>query len=192
MRATANTGDHKRGQPQGLPLQHLAMSLFIAHYASPIGTLEITANDQFLLSILFLETERRPGTGQTPTPDISEPIILTINHLDAYFAGTLQHFDLPMALQGTAFQQKVWAELANIPYGQTISYLELARRLGDEKCIRAAGMANGRNPVTIFVPCHRVIGSSGQLVGYGGDLWRKAWLLRHEVEHGPKRTGELF
>lgn len=168
------------------------MSLFVAHYVSPIGTLEITANDQFLLSILFLETERRPGAGQIPTPEISEAITQTINHLDAYFTGTLQHFEMLMELKGTSFQQKVWTELTNIPYGQTISYLELARRLGDEKCIRAAGMANGQNPVSIFVPCHRVIGSDGKLVGYGGDLWRKAWLLRHELEHGPRRVGELF
>ena len=168
------------------------MPPYIAHYASPLGTLEIAADDHALLSILFLETQKRPGSGQALTPEISDVITLTMQHLDAYFAGTLQQFDLPMALQGTPFQQRVWAELTNIPYGQTISYLELARRLGDEKCIRAAGMANGRNPVSIFVPCHRVIGSNGQLVGYGGDLWRKAWLLRHELEHGPRRAGELF
>ena len=101
-------------------------------------------------------------------------------------------FDVPMNLEGTDFQKRVWAELTRIPYGDTITYLELARRLGDEKCIRAAGTANGKNPIPVIVPCHHVIGTSGKLVGYSGELWRKEWLLRHEAQYAPKKAGRLF
>lgn len=94
--------------------------------------------------------------------------------------------------EGTDFQKRVWTELTRIPYGDTISYLELARRLGDEKCIRAAGTANGKNPIPVIIPCHRVIGTSGKLVGYSGELWRKESLLRHEARYAPKKAGRLF
>jgi methylated-DNA-[protein]-cysteine S-methyltransferase len=100
--------------------------------------------------------------------------------LEAYFSGNLRDFNIPMHIEGTDFQRRVWKELLNIPYGQAISYLELARRLGDEKCIRAAARANGANPVVILIPCHRVIGSDGSLVGYGGGLDMKEFLLRLE------------
>jgi methylated-DNA-[protein]-cysteine S-methyltransferase len=100
--------------------------------------------------------------------------------LEAYFSGNLRDFNIPMHIEGTEFQRRVWKELQKIPYGQAISYLELARRLGDEKCIRAAARANGANPVIILIPCHRVIGSDGSLVGYGGGLDMKEFLLRLE------------
>jgi methylated-DNA-[protein]-cysteine S-methyltransferase len=100
--------------------------------------------------------------------------------LDAYFAGELVAFDVPLAVHGTEFQKRVWDQLVQIPYGETISYSELARRLGDLKLVRAVGLANGRNPISIIVPCHRVIGADGSLVGYGGGLERKQWLLEHE------------
>ncbi len=100
--------------------------------------------------------------------------------LDAYFSGNLRDFNIPMQVEGTDFQRRVWKELQKIPYGQAISYLELARRLGDEKCIRAAARANGANPISILIPCHRVIGSDGSLVGYGGGLDMKEFLLRLE------------
>ena len=100
--------------------------------------------------------------------------------LDAYFSGNLRDFNIPMHVEGTEFQRRVWKELQKIPYGQAISYLELARRLGDEKCIRAAARANGANPISILIPCHRVIGSDGSLVGYGGGLDMKEFLLRLE------------
>lgn len=93
------------------------------------------------------------------------------------------HFTVPLALEGSPFRLRVWEELQHIPYGKTISYRQLARRLGDVKCIRAAGSANGRNPVAIIVPCHRVIGSNGSLVGYAGGMERKKWLLEHENRH---------
>jgi methylated-DNA-[protein]-cysteine S-methyltransferase len=101
--------------------------------------------------------------------------------LDAYFAGELGAFDLDVDPQGTPFQRRVWDELRRIPFGETISYSELARRLGDPKLVRAVGVANGRNPISIVIPCHRVIGADGSLVGYGGGLERKRWLLEHEA-----------
>jgi len=109
-----------------------------------------------------------------------------IKQLDAYFAGKLVDFSLSIVQTGTNFQQTVWSELCNIPYGHTISYMELSKRIGNVKAIRAVGTANGSNNVSIIVPCHRVIGSNGSLVGYGGDLWRKKWLLDHEAKfaHG--------
>jgi methylated-DNA-[protein]-cysteine S-methyltransferase len=100
--------------------------------------------------------------------------------LEAYFSGNLRDFNIPMHVEGTEFQRRVWKELQKIPYGQAITYLELARRLGDEKCIRAAARATGANPVAILIPCHRVMGSDGSLVGYGGGLDMKEFLLRLE------------
>ncbi len=168
------------------------METFTAHYTSPVGTLELRADADVLQAVLFVDTERRPGPGQPPSAGQPPVLQLAARQLDEYFAGTRLYFDLPTSQRGTAFQEKVWAELTNIAFGETISYLELARRLGDEKCIRAAGMANGRNNLSILVPCHRVIGSNGQLIGYGGDLWRKKWLLQHEAGFAPKREGALF
>jgi methylated-DNA-[protein]-cysteine S-methyltransferase len=106
-----------------------------------------------------------------------------MQQLDEYFAGQRIEFDLQVTQTGTSFQQTVWNELCNIPYGKTISYLELSKRIGNVKAIRAVGTANGTNHVSIIVPCHRVIGSNGSLVGYGGDLWRKKWLLEHEAKY---------
>ena len=103
-----------------------------------------------------------------------------IRQLQAYFAGELENFDLPLGPQGTPFQQKVWNELCRIPYGQTISYGELAKRIGNPNASRAVGLANGSNPIPILIPCHRVIGSSGKLVGYGGGLELKRRLLELE------------
>ena len=100
--------------------------------------------------------------------------------LTAYFEGQLEEFSVPMRLTGTEFQNKVWSELMKIPFGKTISYTELALRLGDLKSIRAAGTANGKNNLPVLIPCHRVIGKNGSLVGFGGGLDRKHWLLRHE------------
>lgn len=168
------------------------METFTAHYTSPVGQLDLRSSAIALQAILFIDTERRPGPGPAPTAEQPDILRLTVQQLDEYFAGTRLYFDLPTAQQGTTFQKKVWAELANIPYGETISYRQLARRLGDEKCIRAAGLANGRNHLSILVPCHRVIGSNGDLIGYGGDLWRKRWLLQHEAGFAPRRVGELF
>lgn len=112
-----------------------------------------------------------------------------LEQLMNYFSGKLNSFDLPLNPEGTVFQQKVWAELIKIPYGETITYMELAVRLGDAKAIRAVGTANGRNPIAILIPCHRVIGAGNKLTGYAGGIWRKKLLLELEMKHNPnKRT----
>jgi methylated-DNA-[protein]-cysteine S-methyltransferase len=105
---------------------------------------------------------------------------LWVRQLDEYFSGNRKIFDLPLDLHGTEFQKKVWSELLKIPFGHKISYKELTLKIGDIKAIRAVAAANGANPVSIIVPCHRVIGSDGSLTGYAGGLWRKQWLLEHE------------
>ncbi len=122
----------------------------------------------------------RPAGGPEPR---SLPYLR--RQMEAYFAGNLRDFNIPMAPEGTDFQQRVWKELGRIPYGQAITYLDLARRLGDEKCIRAAARANGANPIAILIPCHRVIGSDGSLVGYAGGLDMKEYLLRLEGQLPP-------
>ena len=113
-------------------------------------------------------------------------MIQCVEQLIQYFQGERRQFELPIAQEGTAFQKEVWSELMQIPYGKTISYLELARKTGDSKATRAVANANGKNNVCIIVPCHRVIGSNKELVGYSGGLWRKKWMLEHEakIAHG--------
>ncbi len=147
---------------------------------SPVGTLGAAFNDQGKLTQLW---RLREGRGEwPPEPEGPEPKALGFlkRQLDSYFAGTLRDFNIPMEPSGTEFQMRVWKELQRIPYGQAISYLEMARRLGDEKCIRAAARANGANPISILIPCHRVIGSDGSLTGYGGGLDMKEALLQLE------------
>jgi methylated-DNA-[protein]-cysteine S-methyltransferase len=147
---------------------------------SPVGTLTLTASEGYLTAMSMDGQKHAPD----PVPDSRvDPAWFTeiIGQLDAYFAGALTQFDIPVKLDGTEFQRRVWSELQAIPYGETISYGELARRVGSPKASRAVGLANGRNPVTIIVPCHRVIGSNGKLTGYGGGLDRKTWLLDHEA-----------
>ncbi len=107
-----------------------------------------------------------------------------VEQFAAYFAGQLQRFDLPLAAKGTPFQQSVWRALCDIPYGETVSYLEIAQSIGNHKAVRAVGAANGRNPLSIIVPCHRVIGRSGQLTGYAGGIPIKRWLLALEQQNG--------
>lgn len=120
----------------------------------------------------------------TPLAGSSENhlIIKCMQQLQEYFDGKRTEFELPLQQEGSAFQQRVWTALNNIPYGRTISYLELSKRIGNAKAIRAVGTTNGKNTISIIVPCHRVIGSNGNLTGYGGDLWRKQWLLEHEAK----------
>ena len=113
----------------------------------------------------------------------------TVNQLQEYFDGKRTDFTFKLNLKGTDFQQKVWRELSKIPFGKTISYLDLAKKLGDPKVIRAAASANGKNPIWIVIPCHRVIGTDGSLTGYAGGLWRKKWLLEHE---NPSNQQSLF
>lgn len=109
-------------------------------------------------------------------------LIQCVEQLIQYFNGQRRIFELPLSQEGTPFQQEVWNELLTIPYAKTISYIQLAIRTGDPKATRAVASANGKNNIAIIVPCHRVIGSNGQLIGYGGGLWRKKWLLEHEMK----------
>jgi methylated-DNA-[protein]-cysteine S-methyltransferase len=149
---------------------------------SPIGELTLTAVGGVLTGVHMHEQRHLP---KIPVGYRRDDAGLThvVEQLDAYFAGELLDFDLPMRMYGTEFQRRVWASLCEIPYGETISYGELARWVGNPKASRAVGLANGRNPVAIVVPCHRVIGADGSLTGYGGGLDRKVWLLEHEAAH---------
>jgi methylated-DNA-[protein]-cysteine S-methyltransferase len=145
--------------------------------ATPLGDLGAAFDvGGKLVQLVRLHGATRP-VSDDPRPQ-SLPYLK--RQLEAYFSGNLRDFNIPMHIEGTEFQRRVWKELQRIPYGQAISYLELARRLGDEKCIRAAARANGANPISILIPCHRVIGSDGSLVGYGGGLDMKEFLLRLE------------
>ncbi|MDQ6831025.1 MAG: methylated-DNA--[protein]-cysteine S-methyltransferase [Gemmatimonadota bacterium] len=142
-----------------------------------VGDLLIVAEEDGLTEVLFdghpdLSWQRDSSPGS---------ILSTVRaQIESYFAGTRTTFDVPLAPRGTPFQQRVWNELRAIPYGTTITYGELARRVGDVKASRAVGAANGRNPIPIIVPCHRVVGTNGSLTGFGGGMARKLWLLRHE------------
>lgn len=142
---------------------------------SPVGRLTLVSNGAALSRVAF-EGERVAGV---PLGD--DDVLRTARaQLAEYFAGVRRSFDVPLAGEGTDFQRRVWAALTTLPYGQTCSYAGLAQRLGAPKAVRAVGRANGRNPLPIFVPCHRVIGADGSLTGFGGGLERKAWLLRLE------------
>jgi methylated-DNA-[protein]-cysteine S-methyltransferase len=153
------------------------------HVESPIGRLLLTS-DGTALTGLFTAPERKAYATEGWVQDAGiAPLAATARQLGEYFAGTRRDFDLPMRLDGTPFQQRVWRELVEIPYGATWSYGELATRIGNPRASRAVGLANGQNPISILVPCHRVIGADGSLTGYGGGLERKRWLLAHEGLH---------
>lgn len=154
------------------------------HIDSPIGRLLLAADEHGLRHVGF------PGDRQDAciAPDWRRGrrfLTQAIEQLQAYFAGERRDFDLALAANGTPFRHKVWDELVRIPYGETISYGELARRIRQPSASRAVGLANGANPIPIIVPCHRVIGSNGKLTGFGGGLPAKQWLLEHERRHAP-------
>jgi len=146
-------------------------------FTSPIGSLTIHAENGAITSVWMEDDENLPEH-----PDGSPPLDEARRQLEAYFAGELRDFALPLAPEGSEFQLRVWEELRAIPYGETISYGELARRVGDPGAVRAVGLANGKNPLPVIVPCHRVIGADGSLTGFGGGLDRKRRLL--ELESG--------
>jgi methylated-DNA-[protein]-cysteine S-methyltransferase len=146
---------------------------------SPIGSLLLVAGEGGLQSILFVHGRHAVKTDPAWIPDPA-PLQETVRQLRAYFAGELEDFDLALAPEGTPFQRGVWQKLCDIPFGETISYGELARRVGNPKASRAVGLANGQNPIPIVIPCHRVIGSNGKLTGYGGGLPIKEKLLALE------------
>ncbi|HKC48544.1 MAG TPA: methylated-DNA--[protein]-cysteine S-methyltransferase [Myxococcales bacterium] len=147
--------------------------------SSPVGNLVLTASETGLTGVYFSPHPLSPSP-VVSSPPTQEVLDWTEEQLKEYFAGMRTTFDLPLEPSGTAFQLNVWQLLRTIPYGVTTSYGELARRLGEPKASRAVGAANGANPIPIIVPCHRVVGSRGELTGFGGGIERKRWLLEHE------------
>jgi methylated-DNA-[protein]-cysteine S-methyltransferase len=153
--------------------------VYTTYYHSPVGQLKISGTDDYVSEVLFHDTSQKAEGKKKYFPPL---LIQCVEQLIQYFHGERRVFDLPLNQAGTPFQQEVWSELMQIPFAKTISYLELARRTGDTKATRAVANANGKNNICIIVPCHRVIGANKELVGYGGGLWRKKWLLEHEAK----------
>jgi methylated-DNA-[protein]-cysteine S-methyltransferase len=160
--------------------------VYFSEISSPIGQLLLLSNGKALLGLHMDEQHNRPDTTALKRNDAVFAEVHS--QLCAYFDGTLKKFDFPIHGIGTAFQQQVWQQLQKIPYGTTQTYGELARKIANPNASRAVGLANGRNPIGIIVPCHRVIGANGTLTGYAGGLWRKQWLLAHEQRY---RQGRL-
>jgi methylated-DNA-[protein]-cysteine S-methyltransferase len=146
---------------------------YFSYYKSPIGLIEIVGTPTAITELNFVEERRQDAASHTYVRKIKQQVA-------EYFEGKRRTFDIRLALIGTDFQQHVWQRLQTVPYGRTASYQDIARGIGRPAAVRAVGAANGRNPVAIIVPCHRIIGKNGRLVGYGSGLWRKEWLLRHE------------
>ena len=151
------------------------MELFTKYYTSPVGFLKIQCTADRVALIHFVNE-----TGLEN--DSNELMKECLAQLDEYFSGKRKNFELPLGQQGSDFQQSVWTHLQTIPFGKTISYMQMSKQMGDVKAIRAIAAANGKNNIAIVVPCHRVIGSDAKLVGYAGGLWRKKWLLEHETK----------
>ncbi|MDK2594601.1 methylated-DNA--[protein]-cysteine S-methyltransferase [Pseudoalteromonas obscura] len=149
------------------------MNLFTDYFQSPLGLIEVKASNLGIRQLIFCGDQ---------TTEVKSSALLKEckQQLSAYFAKQLTQFDLDLDWQGTPFQQQVWQALISIPFGQSMSYLELAEHLNNPKAVRAVGGANGRNPITLIVPCHRVIGANGKMTGYAGGVLRKQWLLAHE------------
>ncbi len=154
-------------------------TLFRLTRPSPIGELTLVATDDALVG-LFMEAHASEPLIADAEERRTQLLKRVSAQLDEYFAGRRERFDVPLAPRGTAFQTSVWAVLQRIPFGVTWSYAQVARALGTPKAVRAVGAANGRNPISVIIPCHRVIGADGSLTGYGGGLPRKRWLLAHE------------
>jgi methylated-DNA-[protein]-cysteine S-methyltransferase len=150
--------------------------MYLATFTSPIGIVEIRATDTGISSLSIMDKgDETPTKGKTP-----KHLKECIKQLGQYFRKERKDFDLPLDPEGTEFQKQVWQQLQEIPFGKTCTYLDLSKKLNNEKAIRAVGSANGRNPIWLIIPCHRVIGANGKLIGYAGGLWRKEWLLNFE------------
>lgn len=186
-RAASNLTRRRVSNTHPLPLsshrtrKQDGLHIYTTSIQSPVGTLHLAASDCALLAVVW----RRSSTPQLPFDTaIEQPehavLRVAVHQLNEYFSGGRRTFDLPLEFRGTDFQRHAWAALLTIPYGETRSYLDMARALGNPAAVRAVGAANGRNPISIVAPCHRVIGSSGDLTGFGGGLEAKAWLLAHE------------
>ena len=148
------------------------------YYQSPVGILKIGGTEHYINELSFVDDkdEIQYPEGNTLTPVIQQ----CTEQLIEFFSGGRKTFDIPVHQQGTAFQQQVWNALLEIPFGKTVSYLDLAKQLGNAEAVRAVAASNGRNKICIIIPCHRVIGTNKALIGYIGGLWRKKWLLQHE------------
>lgn len=153
-----------------------------AYIKTPLGIAKIVGDENGISVISVSDDGEVSST-------ISSILKESVSQLNEYFEGKRTHFTFKLNPQGTEFQQKVWKGLLEIPFGKTMTYMELSKKLGDVKAIRAVASANGKNPLWIVVPCHRVIGTDGSLTGYAGGLWRKKWLLEHE---NPSNQGSLF
>ncbi len=145
-----------------------------AYYKTPIGTAKIVGDENGINAVTVIDDDLETSA---EIPEILRDCVL---QLTEYFNGSRSRFDLKLNPQGTDFQKKVWKELLNVPFGKTRTYSEQTKQLGDVKAIRAVASANGKNPIWIIIPCHRIIGSDGSLTGYAGGIWRKKWLLEHE------------
>ena len=154
------------------------------HYSSPLGIIQLQEEDGKLIVASFINDSPVTKTETVTSSVLNE----AIKQLDEYFAGTRKKFELPLHPSGTDFQQTVWKQLLKIPFAETITYLHMAKRLGNVKSIRAAASANGKNPLAIIIPCHRVVGADGKLTGYAGGLHRKQWLLDHESKAAGKQS----
>lgn len=148
------------------------MTIYQGSMPTPIGTLKVCANEQGITQVEFTEDALEDNPNQHVSSALSQ--------LQAFFAGQLKQFDLPLAAEGTDFRKQVWRELVKVPFGQTACYGDIADALNNPKAVRAVGAANGANPIAIIVPCHRIIGKDGSLTGYAGGLERKQWLLAFE------------
>jgi methylated-DNA-[protein]-cysteine S-methyltransferase len=155
----------------------------VAYYKTPIGTAKIVGDENGISAVTVIDDDLETSI------EIKGILQDCLKQLDEYFNGTRKQFDLKLNPQGTDFQKKVWNELLNVPFGKTKTYLEQSIQLGDVKAIRAVASANGKNPIWIIIPCHRIIGSDGSLTGYAGGIWRKKWLLAHE---NPSNQQSLF
>lgn len=164
-------------------------SEFSASMPSPLGQLILTGKvnkqDQFGLTGIYFPDHRDYVKIQT-LPNHDSAFMETIKQLTEYFEGTRKNFNIPLSLEGTEFRKKVWAQLINIPFGETQSYLDISVKINNPKASRAVGTANGANPIAIIIPCHRVIAQSGALTGYAGGIEAKQWLLNHEQTHKEK------
>ena len=155
-------------------------NIFKTTIKTPIGYLELSSNSQFLLSVSFTESI-------SPSSDFQSEILKeTVIQINEYFNGIRKEFKLSLQPAGTDFQQKVWGEVKKVPFGETASYLDIALKTGSKNNTRAVGLANGKNPIPIIIPCHRIIGTNGKLTGYAGGLDIKKWLLQHELKHSEK------
>jgi methylated-DNA-[protein]-cysteine S-methyltransferase len=154
-------------------------TVYTTYYHSPVGLLKISGTENYISEVFFYDKVQKTEGKRKNLPPL---MIQCIEQFIQYFHGQRRVFELPINQPGTKFQKEVWNHLLSIPFGKTINYLDLARMTGDTKATRAVANANGKNNIAIIVPCHRVIGSNRELVGYAGGLWRKKWLLEHEAK----------